>query len=334
MFMLSSDQSPAGESVLLLGANVPLLVARGELYRLIASCFLHADIWHLALNSYWIWLLGRMARDILGSGKFLTLYIFSGLVGALVSTAWRGRALLYGGELTDMAFMGLGVGASGAGMGIMGFLLAWLRKSQDMAARSFRGQLLFWLGFNIIYGLTSSHIDNSAHFGGLVMGFLMGSAMQRGRLTSIRQFLSSQRTTAAAAALMIAGIGVGNLAPYLSSSDDFRDALALSPAIGEIVALEKTRGFGRAWKNDEKRDARHLTKNLADLRPRVPSRKWSAVADYAEDLSRDSRGQRVDPEQHAMHREAFHAYARSVFLKLAPCSGLMWKGNPRELLKD
>lgn len=331
-FRLTGNESPAAESVLLLGANVPLLVARGEVHRLLASCFLHGSFLHLALNAYWIWLLGRMVRDVLGNGRFLSLYVLAGFTGAVVSAFWRGRALLFGGELNDMMFMGLGVGASGAGMGIMGFLLAWLRGSEDMAAKSLRGQLLFWLGFNVIYGLANSHIDNAAHFGGLAMGFLFGTALSRSRHSMVGMVLASSRTTILAGALMTVGLLVGNLAPYLPQSDSFRNALALSPAVQEIVSLEENLGPGETWNNEEKRDLRHLRQSLANIRSSLPESTWSAVSEYADDLERASRRRRLDPEQHRQRRDAFQAYARELFLELAPCSGLMWKGDPRDLL--
>ena len=55
----------------------PVGVADGEWYRLLTAAFVHEQPWHLALNMYALWILGRMLEPVLGRWRFVTLYLLS-----------------------------------------------------------------------------------------------------------------------------------------------------------------------------------------------------------------------------------------------------------------
>ena len=95
----------------------------------------------------------------------------SGLVGNLLSLAF----------LPDNV---LSLGASGAVMGIGGVLIYMLAFSKNR--REFRSMGNFFsLGimvvYNLVYGvlMTGSNINNFAHFGGFVAGFLIALMIER-----------------------------------------------------------------------------------------------------------------------------------------------------------
>lgn len=98
--------------VLLRGALVPELVARGEWWRLLASVFLHSGAIHLGFNMLSLYYLGSFVEESFGRGRFLALYILSGISG--------GVAYLYFGDFTGPA-----VGASGAIFGLLGGVLGY-----------------------------------------------------------------------------------------------------------------------------------------------------------------------------------------------------------------
>jgi membrane associated rhomboid family serine protease len=80
----------------------------------ITYMFVHADIWHILFNMVALYFFGPRLEERLGSRVFLTLYITSGLAGALLSF------------LTPNALI---VGASGAVFGVqLGFARYWPRE--------------------------------------------------------------------------------------------------------------------------------------------------------------------------------------------------------------
>ncbi|MCE5321764.1 rhomboid family intramembrane serine protease [bacterium] len=85
----------------------------------ICACFLHADPFHLIGNMLFLWVFGPPVEDRLGIPKYILLYFATGLFGDIL------QAML------DTAFIGhtgLGIGASGCIMGVVGaywYLFSW-----------------------------------------------------------------------------------------------------------------------------------------------------------------------------------------------------------------
>jgi rhomboid protease GluP len=76
--------NPDSSSLINAGANfAPTTIGRGEYWRLLASIFLHAGIFHLALNLYALIGFGPMAESALGRWRFVFIFILSGVVGGL-----------------------------------------------------------------------------------------------------------------------------------------------------------------------------------------------------------------------------------------------------------
>jgi membrane associated rhomboid family serine protease len=134
----------------------PVGVADGEWYRLLTAAFVHEQPWHLALNMYALWILGRMLEPVLGRWRFVTLYLLSALGGAAAS-------LLAPGVIS--------YGASGAVFGLMGALFVVLRRfGRDVTA------VLVILAINVVFGFVVPGIDWRAHFGGLITGAVLAFA--------------------------------------------------------------------------------------------------------------------------------------------------------------
>jgi rhomboid protease GluP len=153
-----------------LGAQVNLLVWQGEVWRLVTAMFLHIGIQHLLFNGWALYSLGRDVEMFYGSGRFTILYFSAGLFGGLAY-------YLLGAPQTAVT---ISAGASGAVFGIIGAELAfWLRNRELFGA--FGKQRLLNLGIliaiNLFFGFTASGINNLAHLGGLVFGFLLALAL-------------------------------------------------------------------------------------------------------------------------------------------------------------
>jgi rhomboid protease GluP len=144
------------------GALVPVLVAQGEAWRLLSSMFLHAGFAHLALNMLSLYFLGSFIEGAFGRGRYLALYLLSGISGGL--------AYLYFG-----AFDGAAVGASGAIFGLLGGVLGYsLRRGTFSWQNPLIRQLLILLALNLYLGFSIANISNTAHIGGLLGGIAFG----------------------------------------------------------------------------------------------------------------------------------------------------------------
>jgi membrane associated rhomboid family serine protease len=134
-------------------------VADGDWWRLITAAFLHAGVWHIALNMWALWWLGSIVENAIGSTRFLLLYLGSGLAGSAGALLWSPHTPV--------------VGASGAIFGMLGagFVLEW--RATGRLAGSFATLILINLAFTFGF---SSFISAGGHVGGLIGG-LAGTAI-------------------------------------------------------------------------------------------------------------------------------------------------------------
>jgi len=148
--------------VLNAGALIPALVAQGEAWRLLFSMFLHSGIVHLGFNMLSLYFLGAFVEQAFGRGRFLALYLLSGISGGL--------AYLYFGGFNVPA-----VGASGAIFGLLGGVLGYaLRRGTFSWQNPLIRQLLILLALNLYLGFSIANVSNTAHLGGLAGGFVFG----------------------------------------------------------------------------------------------------------------------------------------------------------------
>ena len=136
-------------------------LADGEWWRLITSAFLHAGIIHLGMNMLALWWFGGALEAALGRGRFLLLYVVSGLAGSA-------GALLLSPEAVT-------VGASGAIFGMLGAALV-LERQQIYV---FGGGALGVIILNLAFTFLVPNISIGGHLGGLAGGALGALALSR-----------------------------------------------------------------------------------------------------------------------------------------------------------
>jgi membrane associated rhomboid family serine protease len=130
------------------------------------------------MNMLALWWFGQPLEHALGRGRFLLLYVVSGLAGSAGALVWSPNALT--------------VGASGAIWGIMGAALV-------LEARRiwvFGGQAMGLVVVNLAITFLIPGISIGGHIGGLVGGGLCALAF------------SSLRRSPAVATLSMAAVGV------------------------------------------------------------------------------------------------------------------------------
>jgi len=134
-----------------------------ELYRLVSSMFLHADLEHLTGNMILLYLSGELVERYCGKIRYLLIYFLSGIMANVFS------------GIVDI-FLGreaLSVGASGAVFGLIGALLFLVLFAKEEYEEITPGRLAFMIVYMLYTGFTTENINNEAHIGGLVTGFLI-----------------------------------------------------------------------------------------------------------------------------------------------------------------
>lgn len=150
---------------------VPYMINDRQMYRLFTAMWLHFGFEHLSSNMFSLLLLGDNLERAVGKGKYVIIYLVSGLGASMCSFLYNFVTASYA----------VAAGASGAIFGVIGALFY-------VVARN-RGKLedmnLFRLGVLIIYilwtGITTPGIDNAAHIGGLIIGVLLAMLLYQGK---------------------------------------------------------------------------------------------------------------------------------------------------------
>ena len=161
-----------------------------EPWRMLTSVFVHSTgfIFHVLLNMYTLWIFGQILERMLGRGRFLLLYLLSGLAGSL--------GVLFLADPTVAV-----VGASGAIFGLMGAFLVIQRKLGGSAT-----QLLVLVGINLVIGFVPGlNVAWQAHVGGLIGGAIIGLifVQTRQRRQRVLQFVLLGAFTALLVALSL-----------------------------------------------------------------------------------------------------------------------------------
>ncbi|ODU62020.1 MAG: hypothetical protein ABT05_08290 [Lautropia sp. SCN 66-9] len=162
-----SPLQPAPIELLAWGGNLAAFTQQ-QPWRLLTATFLHAGAIHLAFNMWALWNMGEVAERFYGNLQYLLVYLLSGIFGSLASMHFAAQK-------------GVSVGASGAIFGVAGMLLAALFTKHDRLpaplVASMRTSLLIFVGYSLFLGFTSGVVDNAAHIGGLLAGFVLASIM-------------------------------------------------------------------------------------------------------------------------------------------------------------
>jgi membrane associated rhomboid family serine protease len=143
------------------GALYGPLVDHGDWWRLITAAFLHYGPIHLGMNMLALWWFGQPLEAALGRGRFLLLYLASGLAGSAGALIANPLAVT--------------VGASGAIFGILGAAIVLERQHTYV----FGGSAMTLLIVNLAFTFAVPNISIGGHLGGLAGGMLGILALSR-----------------------------------------------------------------------------------------------------------------------------------------------------------
>ncbi|WOL01979.1 RHOMBOID-like protein 2 [Canna indica] len=156
----------------LLGPSSPTLQKMGALvvdkivhqhqgWRLVSCIWLHAGVVHLLANMLSLLLIGIRLEQEFGFARIGPLYVIAGIGGSALSALF--------------VQSNISVGASGALFGLLGAMLSELITNWTIYANKCAAMtaLIVIVAINLALGILP-HVDNFAHIGGFITGFLLG----------------------------------------------------------------------------------------------------------------------------------------------------------------
>lgn len=146
-----------GETMYKFGAVSAPAIKMGQIWRLATGTLLHAGIIHLFVNMYSLCIIGSQLENFIGKKKFLFVYVISAISGSLMSCLFSNN---------------LSVGASGAIFGLLGSMLYFGYHYRLFLGNVLRAQIIPIIALNLFLGFMINGIDNAAHIGGLIGGYL------------------------------------------------------------------------------------------------------------------------------------------------------------------
>ena len=141
----------------------PLVVERGEYYRLFTCMFLHFGVQHLLYNMLLLIFVGDMLEKAVGKVRYLMIYLGGGILGNLLSMVVVMRADSYA----------VSAGASGAIFAVVGALVFLAVKNRDRISQEEIWRLMIMAVLSLIEGFTQTGTDSMAHLGGFLGGVVI-----------------------------------------------------------------------------------------------------------------------------------------------------------------
>jgi len=202
---LFSMFAPDVTSLFLFGSSgaVPVF-GYGRWWTVLSAGWLHGGLLHVVFNMMWVRQLAPATAEIYGPGRTVILYTVAGVCGFAASSfagaylSWLPLPMLRGAQFT--------VGASAAIFGLLGALVYYGRRSGSSAVHSQAVGYAITLGF---FGLIMPGVDNYAHAGGFVGGYLAGQFLDPLRTERLDHLLVALGCLAASALAILASLVVG-----------------------------------------------------------------------------------------------------------------------------
>ncbi len=172
MYVLSLVMSRDGSQIGIEPNNVALQVlgasgagpvfGRGWWWTVLTAGWLHGGILHIFFNILWIRQLGPSIAEMYGAGRMVIIFTVAGITGFAMSSVLG---------LINIPFFGAGI-TVGASASIFGFLGALVHNGRR-TGRSHVGQAgLQYALFMGVMGFIFRGVDNAAHLGGFLGGYL------------------------------------------------------------------------------------------------------------------------------------------------------------------
>ena len=155
--------SPSSRALIIFGMTSGAIMSLGHFWTLITAIYLHGGVLHILFNMLWTKQLGPMVEQIYGSSRFFLIFTLSGMFGFFLSNVLTGAPT---------------IGASGSIFGLLGALIYYGRARGGAFGRLLYPQLLMWAVILFMFGFFMPGINNLAHLGGFVGGYVSGKLLK------------------------------------------------------------------------------------------------------------------------------------------------------------
>jgi rhomboid protease GluP len=163
--------SPNTYALFIMGASgfEPVFL-HGRFWTVLSAGWLHGSLIHILFNMYWVRQLAPAVSDLYGPGRLVIIYTVATVLGFVMSST----AFLIGLPIPFLGGARFTVGASAAIFGLLGALVYY---GQRTGSSAIYRQALMYAGLMFVFGLVMAGIDNWAHAGGFVGGYLAGRVL-------------------------------------------------------------------------------------------------------------------------------------------------------------
>ena len=153
-----------------LGISWTAVLYGHEYFRLFTYMFLHLGFDHLFNNMLVLYYVGHNLEKVVGKVRYLILYLGSGVIAGLASLVYN---------KIEQRWWVVSIGASGAIFGLVGafsyVLLIHKGRCRGIQTR----QMILFILLSLYGGITASNVDNAAHIGGFIGGFILALLIYR-----------------------------------------------------------------------------------------------------------------------------------------------------------
>jgi len=215
-----------------LGAAYGPYMRRGEYWRLVMPIFLHGGWLHILGNTYCLYILGPILERVYGYGRYVTIYVASGMGGAFLSMS---------------VSRNVSVGASGAIFGVAGAMLVTGYVHRDVIpprwGRAFGRGMIPFIVLNLAFGLSVHGIDNWGHIGGLASGVLLAFVIPPPR-RDLPYGEVAEPPSQAMVALPLAAV----VFAVAAAANHYRTIQTMDRLLAEGKRLESTQQYARGFR--------------------------------------------------------------------------------------
>jgi rhomboid protease GluP len=137
-------------------------------WTVVSAAWLHAGLLHIGFNMMWVRQLGPATAEVYGPGRMVIIYFVSGVAGFTLSSVAGYVLASLPSFLRGAAFT---VGASAPIFGLLGALVSYGQRGGSSIVRR---EAWGWALPLFVFGFLMPGIDNFAHAGGFLGGYLAG----------------------------------------------------------------------------------------------------------------------------------------------------------------
>jgi rhomboid protease GluP len=159
MFDILAPSMPALD---VLGMTGSYALGRGRWWTLVTAIYLHASLLHILFNMLWVNQLAPAVEEAYGIARLVIIFTAGGVAGFVLS---------------DLAGVVFSVGASGAVFGLLGALVFYGRSRGGVFGLAVFRRYGQWALLLLVFGFFMPGVNNLAHAGGFVGGYLAGLAL-------------------------------------------------------------------------------------------------------------------------------------------------------------